>query len=249
MTKKETTRATMQTLRQKAPRALMVLERHKADTTLSLFERTLVPATTAFIASYDSTHAYQVGRPTKAQVQTKAVVHLAARTDVWLAFVGRDVPGFDASEYGARSTSAVNVIVAGERLLTFVNDLATQQVSLPYAEQLTADLTAALSAAQQGWVEARGSLNELQARQAETRQLALAFESELDAFRQALKAILGESNTDYQSLLAPRRSKAVAQEVVVQPQPQTPAQPQTLAQPQVPVALNGASSLATTSHH
>lgn len=239
----------MQTLRQKAPRALMVLERHKGDATLALFEQTLLPATTAFMASYDATHAYQIGRATRALAQTKAVAHVTQRLGVWLAFLERDVPGFDASEYAASSTSAVNVIAAGERLLALVNDLGTQQLSLPYAEQLTTDLTETLRVAQECWVEARGGLNELQARQAETRDLALAFERELDAFRKALKAILGKSDTDYLSLVVPRRGKVTDQEAVVQSQPQAQPEPRVPAQSQAPVVLNGANSFASTSPH
>lgn len=250
MAKKETAREAMQSLRQKAPRALMVLERHKAEPTLSLFEPTLVPVTTAFMASYDATHSYQMGRPVKSQAQARAMRHVAQRTDVWLAFLVRDVPGLDASEYDAPLSSAVNVIAAGERLLTFVNDLMAQQAEPVYAPQLVADLTEALRVARQDWADARGSLGELQTRQAETRTLALAFERELAAFRRAAKAILGESNTDYQSLRPPRRSKPVVEEVVapeavVQPE----AQPQPKAQPQPPVVLNGAASLTPTFHH
>jgi len=206
MEKKEITRVPVHTLREKAPRALMVLERHKADPTIALFGPTLGPVTTKFIATYDETHSFRMTRPDRTVAQAKAVRYVWKRTEVWLAFLERDLSAFDSREYASVQASAVEVIAAGERLLTFVSKLNPE--TLPYAQQLIADLTEALRVAQDDWVDARGGLNELQARQADTRGHALAFERELDAFRRALKVILGESNSDYRSLLVPRRSRS-----------------------------------------
>jgi hypothetical protein len=208
MEKKETTRAPFYKLRELAPRALMILERYKqVDPALALFEATLVPVATEFIASFDGTHSFQMRRPLKATAQERAVNHVWVRMNVWLAFLARDIRSFDRREYDVDVDSAVQVIAAAERLLAFVVGRTEEEPALAYVTQLAADLTEGLQIAQRDWIGARTSLNEQQVMQAETRKLAFAFERELHAFHDVLGTIVGESNTDYQSLRVIRRSK------------------------------------------
>ena len=208
MEKRERTRVPFQKLREFAPRALMILERYKqVDPAFALFEATLVPTATEFIASFDGTHSFQMRRPVKSTAQERAMNHVRVRMNVWLAFLARDIRSFERREYDTGVDSAVQVIAAAERLLAFVAGRAEEETTLSYTTQLTSDLTEALHVAQRDWIGARTSLNEQQVKQAETRKLALAFERELTAFHNVLGSIVGESNTDYQSLRVIRRSK------------------------------------------
>jgi hypothetical protein len=194
-------------LRRLSGRAIQVLERHKAaEPAIAAFEPSLVPAAQAFKDAYDKARAHRVSRAMATGTGDEAIASLLKTMRGWLGPLAKDIPGFDARDFGNKPNVHDDVIADAHRLLQVVDRVVEDGVELAYIEALHQDLEPAIATAE---VEV-GALGTCGADQAvltrAVREAAATLQAELVAFRRTLRAHIGTSHPDYHRLRATRVS-------------------------------------------
>ena len=199
---------TQQTLRTLADRSLRIYHRRKeTNPALKLFESTLVPTIEAFKDAYDSTRNYEAERAKEVSDGRDSIRELYKEIRTCLAVVERDVRGFDSSQLMGDPEQPDNVLGDGKRLM----ELVSQHSELPYADAVLERIGALLPVAEQEWADAQAAIVQRQQMLAKTRDLALAAQQELVAFRKALRQVVGPRDHDYR-LLRLRRPDSPVEE-------------------------------------
>ena len=193
------------TLRRLAARALRVLERHKdTEPAIGALVGSLDVDAKAFIEAYDAVMSGSPSRRLGSSSSSAPVDALVKKQRMWLALLTKDVPQFKRSEYLQNKGVADDVATSTSQLLGAVEDYNSAAAEpLPYTDELTADLEAALSELQ-GSVGARNTARaDYSALLATARQRAEAFYRELIALRSTLSAAVGRAHPDYRLLRNP----------------------------------------------
>lgn len=194
-------------LRRLAARSIRVLNRHKeAAPAVGAYVGSLDTSAQAFVAAFDQVHSSRPARGASRSTGKEGTEHLVKTLRMWIALVDKDVPSFDRSNYLLRPVVTDDVVADGEQLLAVVEDYASGQgQALPYADDLRAEVEAAIEAARADYVSHNVNRAEFSTQLADARAKAEAFYEELVAFRRTLRAFLGSTHPDFGLL----RNKAV----------------------------------------
>jgi len=185
-------------LRRLAPRALAVLERHKAsDAVLLAFEPTLLSAAHRYMAVYEDERVDAPGRQASSRRHLSLVAKLYDRTQAWMVLLERDLPQFRRADYASTVKLPEEVIGAARGVLAAAGRPAEAGAPLPYAEVLAAELADLLAQTERQTSGVEGSLVDQQARADELRTAAIELGRQLRLFRRAVKRVLGASHRDY----------------------------------------------------
>lgn len=204
-----TTNVPQHRLSRLAQRALRVLERHAPNhAVLQVIEPAFRETAEAFIASHDTVLSDGPRKRAELDEGRAAIDSLNRSLRSWVAWLGRDIQGFDPSEYTLNSVTPDDVLADARRL---VHTLQAHQQSaatpLNYGDKLLQELTAALENARKEWTEAQDAITHDQERRAEVRALAGQVQKNLVALRRTLRTLLGTSHRDYQKLRLARSSQ------------------------------------------
>ena len=213
-------------LRRLAPRARRIIERRKAEApVLQAYEPTLVPAAEGFMAAYDQAVRAQSRRSKEAAEGQSAVQALAVATRGWMPLLVRDVAGFDGVSVNAAGVPD-DVIEESMRVLGIVADhVDAAGNALPYKDVAHAELDEKLAAARKELAEAEAADAEYQQALAATRATSAVFDTELQAFRRSLEAVLGRKDKDYQKLRSQRAAQRDEDDDANAPLPPDDAEP------------------------
>lgn len=193
---------TQQDLRNLASRAIEIFERTRhIDVGLASFEKTLVPAATAYIAVYDQACRYQPSKKAEVAQAASSFADLHKRIRVWMGTLAQEMPDFDASDLIGTPGVPERLLADAKRLIDQANEAGE---IMSFGATLIADLSAAMETAQKQWIEARTAQSKYQSLQAEVREAADTLHRQLVAFRRTMKVCLGSTNLDYRNLLFPR---------------------------------------------
>jgi hypothetical protein len=194
-------------LRRLAPRAIRVLARHSPrEPGLAAFSTSLAANAPAFIKAYDTVRRWTKRRMEERAEAQGAVGELLYKLRIWAPQVARDIDHVVASEFGDNPAVADEVINDAKVLMEHVTERANEgKEPLPYAEALLEDLGAALARAQAECEQAEAAQADFRAMRIEARELGIALERDLVAFRRVLRTVIGTAHPDYQKL---RRERA-----------------------------------------
>lgn len=214
--------STLWKLRRLAPRALRVLDRHKAKSpAIAAFTDKMVPTAEAFIAAYDETGRYEPTWRKEMDEGRGAVKEVLITMRSWLPLVQRDILGFNSASFGDCPTVPDDIIEDGSRLFDLVNDYHNVQGQpLPYQKACCETLEVVLKNATKEVTEAEVADKKYQELMAQVRQTAAVFDMNLQAFRKTLAVITGRNDKDYQKLRAQKAEIADAED-----DPNAPAAP------------------------
>lgn len=190
--------------RRLAVRAKRVQARRSADSPIiGAYGSTLGPAADAYCDAYDLANQYESTWKRELGEGKGAVAKLLKTMQGWLPLLTRDVPKFDASDFGDQPGVPDDVIEDGTRLRAAL-ETATGKDGLPlsYRDAAVAALTADLAAATKEWTEAEAADAAYQKMLGDVRTTAGAFDEELKAFRRSLVALFGRNDKDFQRLRA-----------------------------------------------
>ncbi len=186
-------------LRRLAARSIRVLNRHKdAAPAVGAYVGSLDTSAQAFVAAFDQVHSARPARGASRSSGKEGTENLVKTLRMWIALVDKDVPSFDRSNYLLRPVVTDDVVADGEQLLAVVEDYATGEgQGLSYADELRADVEAAIEAARADYVSHNANRAEFAALLSDARTKAEAFYEELVAFRRTLRAFLGSTHPDF----------------------------------------------------
>lgn len=134
----------------------------------------------------------------------RAVDALVALTRSWLGPMSRDIPSLDATSFTERVNTPEDAVASARRLVALVKKVASEGKALPYQAELEKSMGDAIDAAVKESEQAQDALRGSQDLQAQTREAAAALQSELVAFRRALRGVTGTSHRDYLALRTER---------------------------------------------
>ncbi|MBI5482790.1 MAG: hypothetical protein HY906_28300 [Deltaproteobacteria bacterium] len=214
-------------LRRLGPRAVRILQRRKTGSkVIAAYEATLPPKVNAFTGAYDGAVRYKASWR-KEQVEGKgAIAALLKGMREWLPLVKRDVPGFNASEYGDKPDVPDDVIEDGSRFAEVVDEHRTAPGSpLPYHDECLAVLEPAVQAAAKEWEEAEAADKHYQELLGKMRATGAEMDTELQAFRRTLAAVGGRRDRAYQKLRAQRAYETDEDDDPTAPAPPSPLPP------------------------
>ena len=197
--------------RRLAARALRAYERTKdLNPTIGAYRHTLVPAATAFVATYDRLRVLSQRRATERAEGMDAIERLSRLVRGWTVQVEAlgTIEGFVATSYMEKASVPDDVLAdAGSFLESVREHVAVNPESIPYAEDLITDVEAALDEAQREWTEAEQVRSEYATAVQANKRAEEALHPFLLAFRRTLAAVLGTNSPEYQALRANRISR------------------------------------------
>lgn len=203
-------------LRRLAPRALRVLERHKAlDAAIAAYEHTLQPAAAAYMDTYDRLRTMNVTQAHELDQGKRAIAALANKLSSWSAQIAATgvIKGFKRTEYADTPDVPDDVMSDAESFMAVVTEqVALDPESLPYADSLIADVNATLELAKAEWKEASDVRSAWMMLVDENRNNAREFANALVGFRQTLLRTIGRKHPDYQSLRSNKIDRAVLED-------------------------------------
>lgn len=207
-------------LRRMVPRALRVLNDHKDGfEELKAFEVTLVPAAKRFIELYDASRVSETPR-SEVIDSRKALRRLELGIRRWTGIVTRDIPGFTLSSYLDGESLSDDLIGGAERFLEVVRSFKGTNGEAPgYVADLLARVTPLLEEATKSWDAAQTHMAAERELLRQTREAAAVVHKELVALRRTVKATLGETHRDYQTL---RMTRVAQDEDEIAPAIDTP---------------------------
>lgn len=196
-----------------ASRALRVLAQHRGvGQVIAGYETSLPAAVEAFEQKHSVLAKHLAARRRLTAGRYKEAERLLRAMRGWLGLLSRDVPGFDAAEYVSGTGVADDIIRQATRLIDVVTSMHAQ-TPLACGDAVLAELAPLVASAREEWEQVQGGLARTQELQAECRGAANALQAQLVAFRRSLRAVLGASHRDYQSLRESRvESEADKQE-------------------------------------
>lgn len=188
-------------LRRLAPRALRVLGRQAArQPALAAHNGRVGDSAQAFIDAYDAVSIFvNTNRPSRS-VNSESIDELQRKLSGWTPLLVDDLPGFDRGEFASDDSVPDDLFQRVERLIKIVEQHATTESAFAYAEQMVADLRAALDSAKADSRAVGDSTSREADMRATARSAADRFHRDLIAFRRTLRAHVGRSHPEYQKL-------------------------------------------------
>jgi len=188
-------------LRRLAPRALRVLERQEQrEPALAAHRGRVGDSAQAFITAYDGVSTFVSTSGPSRSGQVESIDVLKRKLSGWTPLLVDDLAGFDRGEFAANDNVADDLFQRVDRLLKIVEAQGAEGDVVPYAEQMVADLRAALDAAKADAKNIGASSSEEADMRAAVRETAERFHRDLIAFRRTLRAHVGRSHPEYQKL-------------------------------------------------
>lgn len=193
-------------LRRLAIRSKGVVARHKdKEPALAVFEPRLIGSADAFIMVYDKARAVMSVRPGAVTTRLEKVDRVARKMRGWTTMLANDIEGFDRSMYGDNPGVPEDVLSDAETIFVVIAEHVESGGQAPdYLDEMEADLLPAIEEARAEIAAVHGTSSKLSELQAQVRQAATKFQSELVAFRRTLRAHLGSRHPDYQKLRVAR---------------------------------------------
>jgi hypothetical protein len=188
-------------LRRIAGRALRVLDDHGPHSAIiASYDTSVRAAVATFVQAHDalavrSTDVHALGR-----TSNHALGALLRAMRGWVGVVARDLPGFAPLALPDHPTPD-DLLAQTDQLLEVVQQL---DATATWRDALVNDLEALLERSRDGLHQLRTGRATVQALQARNREAGAALQAQLVPFRRSLRAVLGPSHLDYQSLRVSR---------------------------------------------
>jgi hypothetical protein len=195
-------------LRDLAPRAVKITERHQvAFAGVAEVATDLIPAAETYIGGFDSLVrqlSAQDERMARSRISLDAL-HLGLRHAT--AILVHRAPSFDTRHLVGDVDTPERLIAASNQVLEVLGQgpLGTPTVNAPAVEILVTELAAAVERAKEDREEAYLARVEVQAARGAVRQSAARLSQEINALRRVLRIVLGTQHLDYQALRTPRK--------------------------------------------
>jgi hypothetical protein len=197
-------------------RAQRILGTHKgASPLIAVHEPTLVPASKGYLAAFQAVQLHRTAKSAVMRRGRTSVNELVEGVHGWLGIVEHHLPDF-ALDVELDRESPDMVFAYAENLIAVIEEHRNE---LAFAPLLIEQVTALLVQARTDWAAAQQALGELQKLQQTLRELGVAMNRELVAFRRTLRNVLGTSHRDYQLL----RTRRAVPEVEAASVPEQPA--------------------------
>jgi len=204
-------------LRRVCQRIPEVAPAHAGDPALEIQTPRLLQAAEAFASLTDALASVESNANAAHQARAAKAKVLYDRMRIWFALLTRDMSDFVASAYARTPVVVEDLISDGQGLVRMVSEY---RPTLPYAERLIADVTAATDGLRAAY-KAEQALRTECARQKERKnEAAAALNADLVAYRRMLRRAVGPSHLHYRMLTQRGRSEpedAVGTPVTTEP--------------------------------
>jgi hypothetical protein len=211
-------------LRRLASRAKRVQARRSSESpVLAVYTATLPIKVDAFVKAYDDAAKYQNTWRREMKEGKGAVAKLVSLIRALLPLLVRDVPQFNASDFGDKPDVPDDIIEDGNRLLDILDEATDASGNLlNYSNTAKTAIAEALVAANKEWAEAEGADSHYQKLLADVRATASVFDLELQTFRRSLAHVAGRSDKDFQKLRVERAAQTDDEDDPAAPAPPAP---------------------------
>jgi hypothetical protein len=202
MQKMKKTVTTQKRLRTLAPRALVVVERHKArHPGIAAVAVGVIPAATDFISVHDEAARFVAAKDRDMKVGRAGLDTLATHVVSGIALARSAEPNLTLPEVEVQVTAPERLISDAQKVRAVLVELGT---AVPGSAAIIEAIDLAIEATSLDWHNAQEARVALQERQAQVRTAAVRLNRELVALRRILRAVLGTSDLAYQSLRVSR---------------------------------------------
>jgi hypothetical protein len=208
-------------LRRLAPRAKRVQARRSRDAhIIAAYAHTLPGKADAFVKTYDAIVKSESTWRRVLREGHRAVARLDEIINTWLPRLVRDIPGINTSPFYVGSEVPEVLLAHADRLMALLEDYRDRAgAPLSYKDAVLTELQSALAMAYRRWTEAEAADTRYQQLLRSVRTNAVAFDTELKAFRRSLCTAFGRRDKDFQKLRMERAAQPDEEDDVDAPLP------------------------------